>query len=84
MPMWPILAAVNHGTGGHSVGSYPWFMGGSSRGGGWSHLDANELAAHLTPLLTDPTAYANASQACTNYMNINLGSTHIILNTIEK
>lgn len=55
-----------------------------ARGGGWSHLDANDLAAHLTPLLTDPTAYANASQACTNYMNINLGSTHIILNTIEK
>ena len=55
-----------------------------TRGGGWSHMDADEFAAHLTPLLTDTTAYTNASQACTDYLSANLGSTDIILNTIEK
>ena len=55
-----------------------------ARGGGWSHRNLDELTAHLTPLLTDPTAYDKASQACTDYMNENLGSTETILNAIEK
>lgn len=55
-----------------------------ARGGGWSHRNLDELSAHLTPLLTDPTAYDKASQACTDYMNENLGSTETILNAIEK
>ena len=53
-------------------------------GGGWSHRDATELTTHLTPLLSDPTAYDKASHACTDYMNQNLGSTEKILRTIEK
>ena len=55
-----------------------------ARGGGWSHNNLDELTAHITPLLTDTDTYHKASQACTNYMNANLGSTDKILNTIEK
>ncbi len=54
-----------------------------ARGGGWSHNNLDELNAHITPLLTDNDAYRLASQACTDYMNANLGSTDKILNTIE-
>ena len=54
-----------------------------ARGGGWSHSCQDELVAHITPLLTDSDAYRKASQACTDYMNANLGSTDKILNTIE-
>jgi 3-deoxy-D-manno-octulosonic-acid transferase len=54
-----------------------------ARGGGWSHNNLDELTAHITPLLTDNDAYRLASQACTDYMNANLGSTDKILNTIE-
>lgn len=54
-----------------------------ARGGGWSHSCQDELIAHITPLLTDTEAYRKASQACTDYMNANLGSTDKILNTIE-
>ena len=55
-----------------------------ARGGGWSHSNLEELSAHLTPLLTNDDAYRRASQACTEYMEANLGSTDKILNTIEK
>ena len=54
-----------------------------ARGGGWSHSTTDELVAHLTPLLTDDDAYRRASQACTEYMEANLGSTDKILKTIE-
>ena len=54
------------------------------RGGGWSVGNAKELDCCLAPLLTDPDAYHRASQACTDYMQQNLGSTSIILNNIEK
>ena len=54
-----------------------------ARGGGFCHTDADELEHNLLPLLTDPVAYAHASQACTDYMNANLGSTDLIIQTIE-
>ena len=54
------------------------------RGGGWSVGNAKELDCCLAPLLTDIDAYHRASQACTDYMQQNLGSTDIILSTIEK
>ena len=53
-------------------------------GGGFSHSDADTLHHNLQPLLTDPDAYRRASQACLDYMKENLGSTDIILNTIEN
>lgn len=53
-------------------------------GGGWSHHDATTLEANIEPLLSDPAALAQASEACRRYMQQNLGSTDIILNTIEK
>ena len=55
-----------------------------ARGGGFSHNDANSLALNLKPLLEDPDAYHRASEACKAYMQENLGSTNIILGTIEK
>ncbi len=54
-----------------------------ARGGGWSHSNHEEFSAHLTAMLTDDDAYRKASQACTEYMEANLGSTYKILNTIE-
>ena len=44
----------------------------------------DQLKAHLDTLLMQPDAYQKASQACTQYMQQNLGSTSIILNNIEK
>lgn len=54
-----------------------------ARGGGWSVKDGTSNAV-LERLLTDEEAYQKASQACTDYMNENLGSTDIILKEIEK
>ncbi|MBP5341268.1 MAG: 3-deoxy-D-manno-octulosonic acid transferase [Bacteroidales bacterium] len=54
-----------------------------ARGGGFSHHDGESLNQHLQPLLTDPEAYAKASQACLDYMTANLGSTEKILSTID-
>ena len=54
-----------------------------ARGGGFSHTDATTLEHNLTTLLSDSDAYNRASQACIDYMNTNLGSTDIILQTIE-
>ena len=55
------------------------------RGGGWSIHGLSDLEGkEIQRLFTDPDAYRNASQACTDYMQQNLGSTDIILNTIEK
>ena len=53
-------------------------------GGGFTHSDSRRLAANLQPLLTDADAYRKASHACLDYMQQNLGSTDIILNTIES
>ena len=53
-------------------------------GGGFSHIDGDTLARNITPLLTDNDAYRRASQACTSYMEVNLGSTDKILATIEN
>ena len=55
-----------------------------ARGGGFSHHDAASLQHNLAPLLNQPEAYRKASQACLDYMEANLGSTDIILNTIES
>lgn len=55
-----------------------------AHGGGFSHSDGKQLEEHLRLLLTAPDAYAKASQACLDYMKSNLGSTDIILNTLEK
>ena len=52
--------------------------------GGWSHSTFDQLKAHLDTLLMQPDAHQKASQACTQYMQQNLGSTSIILNNIEK
>ena len=51
-------------------------------GGGWSHADINSLKANLTPLLNDREAYCKASQACTDYMQQNLGSTNKIISIV--
>ena len=53
-------------------------------GGGWSVSDSETMATKLQSLFTDPDGLAKASQACIDYMQQNLGSTEIILNTIEK
>lgn len=53
-------------------------------GGGWSHSTYDEFLNHLTPLLTDSTAYTKASQACTDYMNQNLGCTWKILRHVDE
>lgn len=53
-------------------------------GGGWSVSDSETMATKLQSLFTDPDCLAKASQACIEYMQQNLGSTEIILNTIEK
>lgn len=53
-------------------------------GGGFTHSDSSQLATNLLPLLTDADAYGKASHACHDYMQQNLGSTDIILNTIES
>lgn len=53
-------------------------------GGGFTHNDVDTLKHHLQVLLTDSDAYRHASQACIDYMTANLGSTDIILNTLEN
>ncbi|MBP5528176.1 MAG: 3-deoxy-D-manno-octulosonic acid transferase [Bacteroidales bacterium] len=55
-----------------------------ARGGGFTHSDHDLLAKNLLPLLTDGDAYRRASEACLEYMNANLGSTDIIIDTLEK
>lgn len=54
------------------------------RGGGWA-VESGERRAEsiLERLLGDEEFYRKASQACTDYMNANLGSTDIILRTLE-
>lgn len=53
-------------------------------GGGWSHSNYDEFLHHLTPLLTDSAAYTKASQACTDYMNQNLGCTIKIFRHVDE
>ena len=53
-------------------------------GGGFCHTDFVSLQSNLSPLLTNPSALQRSSQACLEYMQRNLGSTDIILHTIEK
>lgn len=55
-----------------------------ARGGGFSHNNADSLRRNLVPLLTDDEARRRASEACTAYMQENLGSTEKILSTIGK
>ncbi len=55
-----------------------------ARGGGFTHSDSDTLQHNLMPLMNDDKAYSKASQACTDYMNENLGSTGKILSTIEN
>ncbi|MGX8713310.1 MAG: 3-deoxy-D-manno-octulosonic acid transferase [bacterium] len=55
-----------------------------ARGGGWSICCESDLVDRMGRLLTNPEAYCHASQACTDYMNANLGSTEIILKGIGK
>ena len=73
----PVLFGPNHG-------KFQEARDIIARGGGFSHSDATSLTANLMPLLTDEEAYRRASQACTDYMNCNLGVTEKILSTIEK
>lgn len=54
-----------------------------ARGGGFSHRDADSLRRNIEPLLTDPEALKKASQACTEYMQENLGSTEKIINKVN-
>jgi len=54
-----------------------------ARGGGFSHRDADSLRRNIEPLLTDPEALKKASQACTAYMQENLGSTEKIINKVN-
>ena len=53
-------------------------------GGGFTHTTQDELDEHLGLLLDDAQALAAASDACRRLMQRNLGSTDIILGTIEK
>ena len=56
------------------------------RGGGWSVENgehSEESGALLKRLLEDEEFYSKASQACTDYMNKNLGSTNLILRIVE-
>ena len=56
------------------------------RGGGWSVENgehSEESGALLKRLLEDEEFYNKASQACTDYMNKNLGSTNLILRIVE-
>ncbi len=53
------------------------------RGGGWSIGIAKELEDELKQLVTAPEVFRKSSQACTDYMSENLGSTEKILSTIE-
>ena len=53
-------------------------------GGGWSVDSADSLLHILGPLVSDPHKRELPSQACTHYMERNLGSTDKILSTIEK
>lgn len=56
-----------------------------ARGGGWSIHNGAELATGcLDRLLTDADAYRQASEACRKYMEENLGSTDIIIRTVES
>ena len=53
-------------------------------GGGFTHSNGDQLSKNLQALLADGDAYRRASEACLEYMNANLGSTDIIINTLEK
>jgi len=56
------------------------------RGGGWSVENgehSEESGALLKRLLEDEEFYSKASQACTDYMNKNIGSTNLILRIVE-
>ena len=54
-------------------------------GGGWSILSEHDMKdGAFLQLLSHPESLQQASQACTDYMQKNLGSTDIILRTIEK
>lgn len=54
-------------------------------GGGWSIRGEKDMEeGDFMRLLTHPEALQQASQACTDYMQQNLGSTEKILSTIEK
>lgn len=55
-----------------------------ARGGGWSISSEHDLlTGTFLQLITDSEAYRCASKACLDYMNDNLGSTDLIMNTIE-
>ena len=51
--------------------------------GGFSYTDRDDLARQLTLWFTNNDAYRKASQTCLDYVERNLGSTSIILNTIQ-
>ena len=54
-------------------------------GGGWSIKDAHDMTkGDFHRLLTHPDELQQASHACLDYMNANLGSTGKIINTIES
>ena len=53
-------------------------------GGGWSIATADELMHTLGPLVADGEKLQAPAQACRRYVERNLGSTTIILNTVEQ
>lgn len=53
-------------------------------GGGYTYTQYDELQRQLDRLLDDKEAYQKASQACRQYVEANLGSTQIILDTLNK
>ncbi len=56
-----------------------------ARGGGWSIRGEYDMEeGDFMRLMTHPEAMEKASQECLDYMQENLGSTDIILNTIES
>jgi 3-deoxy-D-manno-octulosonic-acid transferase len=55
-----------------------------AHGGGWSVKTSNQLDETIGRLLKNEEAYAKATQACTDYMNRNLGSTQKILRHVDE
>jgi len=53
-------------------------------GGGFAYDKSRELKTILDRLLTDSTAYNEASIVCQKYMETNIGSTDAIIQTIKK
>lgn len=53
-------------------------------GGGFAHRNYDELRQQLDLLLDDSNRRASAAEACSNYVNNNIGSVQMILDTLQQ